>query len=54
MDWKYVSWPEFGYTQLFDLKKDPNELTNLASQPAHAARRAGMQQKLEEWRSRAR
>jgi arylsulfatase A-like enzyme len=53
-DWKYVSWPEFGYEQLFDLKKDAQELNNLADQPAHAERRAGMQRKLEEWRRRAR
>jgi arylsulfatase len=53
-DWKYVSWPEFGYEQLFDLKKDPQEVKNLAEQPAHAGRRAAMQRKLEEWRSRAR
>ena len=53
-DWKYVSWPEFGHEQLFDLRKDPTELTNLATRPAHATRRAAMQRKLEDWRSRAR
>ena len=53
-DWKYVSWPEFEHVQLFDLRKDPNELTNLASQPAHAGRRDAMQRRLEEWRVRAR
>ena len=53
-DWKYISWPEFDYEQLFDLKKDEQEVTNLADRPAYAARRAEMRQKLEEWRTRAR
>ena len=29
-------------TQLFDLQADPHELTNLAAQPAHAAKVAEM------------
>jgi arylsulfatase len=53
-DWKYVSWPEFDYEQLFDLERDPQEATNLADRPAHAARRAAMRQRLDEWRSRVR
>ena len=53
-DWKYISWPEFDYDQLFDLKNDEQEVTNLADRPAYAARRAEMRQKLEEWRTRAR
>ena len=53
-DWKYVYWPEFEHEQLFDLKKDAQELINLAGQPAHAERQAAMRQQLDEWRSRAR
>jgi len=29
-DWKYINWPEFGFEELFDLKKDPNETNDLA------------------------
>jgi arylsulfatase len=53
-DWKYVYWPEFEYEQLFDLRKDPQEVMNLAGRGSHAARRARMRNKLEDWRRRAR
>jgi arylsulfatase A-like enzyme len=53
-DWKYVRWPEFDYEQLFDLRKDPGELVNLASDPAHQARRNELHERLEAWRQRAR
>ena len=53
-DWKYVYWPEFDYEQLFNLDDDGQEFRNLANDPAHAAQRATMRQKLEEWRGRAR
>lgn len=51
-DWKYVYWPEWKYEQLFDLKKDGQELTNLAGRPANAARLAAMRERLAEWRTR--
>ena len=53
-DWKYVYWPEFDAEQLFDLRRDPQEIRNLAAVPAYAGRRAQLRQKLEEWRARAR
>jgi arylsulfatase len=53
-DWKYVEWPEFGLVQLFDLRRDPGELVNLAGQPASAARQAALRRRLEAWRQRAR
>ena len=53
-DWKYVNWPEFEYEQLFDLKKDPQELRNLAAEGRPPNVQAAMRQKLEEWRRRAR
>jgi arylsulfatase len=28
-DYKYMYWPDYGYEQLFDLKKDPGELDDL-------------------------
>jgi arylsulfatase len=53
-DWKYIEWPEFGYSQLFDLESDPGEIHNLAGLPAHASRQARMRQRLDSWRQRAR
>ena len=53
-DWKYVYWPEFEYEQLFDLKGDPEEIRNLAQEPAWGSQRTNMRQKLEDWRRRAR
>lgn len=40
--WKYIWWPEGPAEQLFDLASDPQELHNLAGQPAHADRQAAM------------
>lgn len=53
-DWKYVEWPEFSYRQLFDLRADPGERRNLADDPKQARQLARMQEKLAEWRRRAR
>ncbi len=53
-DWKYVVFPEFGYEQLFDLSREPDELTNLSGSEAHAARLVEMRAKLDAWRARAR
>jgi len=53
-DWKYIEWPEFSFVQLFDLRRDPGELDNLAGQPAQAARQAELRRRLEAWRQRAR
>jgi arylsulfatase A-like enzyme len=36
--WKLIRYPEIDRTQLFDLKADPHEVTNLASRPEHSAR----------------
>jgi arylsulfatase A-like enzyme len=36
--WKLIRYPQVNMTQLFDLKNDPDELHNLADDPAHAAR----------------
>lgn len=35
-DAKYIWWPEFEHEELFDLRRDPHEQHNLASDPKHA------------------
>ncbi|MFZ2640750.1 MAG: sulfatase-like hydrolase/transferase [Verrucomicrobiia bacterium] len=36
--WKLIRYPEVNVTQLFDLRNDPDEMKNLANDPAQAAR----------------
>jgi arylsulfatase A-like enzyme len=36
--WKLIRYPEIDRTQLFDLRTDPHETTNLADRPEQAAR----------------
>ncbi len=40
--WKLIRYPHVDRTQLFDLTSDPDERTNLALRPEHAARVAAM------------
>lgn len=37
-DWKLLRYPKVNFTQLFNLREDPDELKNLADNPAHAAK----------------
>lgn len=53
-DWKYVLYPEWQHEQLFDLKADPSEATNLIGDPAHATRAAAMRNAAESWRQSVR
>jgi arylsulfatase A-like enzyme len=45
-DWKLIRYPQVNYTQLFNLKNDPHELTNLAEDPAYAQKRDEMMELL--------
>jgi arylsulfatase A-like enzyme len=45
--WKVIRYPQVDRTQLFDLKTDPYECSDLASRPEHAARVAELTKALE-------
>lgn len=47
--WKIIRYPQVDVTQLFDLQEDPDELHDLASDPAHQTRIADMLKRLSEW-----
>src|SRR5262245_45970490 len=46
--WKLIRYPHINYTQLFDLASDPDELKNLADDPAQAKRVEAMLGRLTE------
>ena len=50
--WKLIRYPKIDHTQLFDLDADPHETRNLASDPAHASRVAGMMESMRMWQRR--
>ena len=50
--WKLIRYPKVDHTQLFDLDADPHETRNLASDPAHASRVAGMMESMRSWQQR--
>jgi arylsulfatase A-like enzyme len=52
-DWKYMYWPEDDVEQLFDLKNDPREENDLASDPAHAEKIAEMRKRFSELKDAA-
>jgi arylsulfatase A-like enzyme len=45
--WKLIRYPQIDKTQLFDLQNDPQEITNLASEPEHAGKVAELMALLE-------
>lgn len=48
-DWKYVHDPMGDLDELYDLQRDPWELTNVAATPAHADVLAAMRLRLADW-----
>ncbi len=52
-DWKYMVWPDFGVEQLFHLRADPLEETDLVKDPAHAKQLAQMRARFAELKAAA-
>jgi arylsulfatase A-like enzyme len=52
-EWKVIEYPKIERTQLFHLADDPDELHDLAAEPQHAERLAGLRKRLAEERTRA-
>lgn len=48
-EWKLILYPERDYTQVFNLKKDPLELHNLAGKSEYAAKEAELMALLKKW-----
>ena len=42
LDWKYIYWPDFNVEQLFHLAQDPQEESDVVSQPEYQTRLAAM------------
>ena len=49
-EWKLVHYLDASYGELYDLQKDPQELTNLWTDPGAAAQKAELLERLEDWR----
>ena len=47
-DFKYTRYIEFG-EELYDLRNDPDELANLADNPAYSAVKKDLADKLDRW-----
>jgi arylsulfatase A-like enzyme len=47
--WKLIRYPQINRTQLFDLKSDPDEMRDLAGEPAQAARVEQMMTQMRDW-----
>lgn len=52
-DIKYIYWPDFGYEELFDLRRDPLEERNLIGDKAYASKLEQMRKRFAELKARA-
>ncbi|MCA9025167.1 MAG: sulfatase-like hydrolase/transferase [Planctomycetaceae bacterium] len=50
-EWKYISYPQVGRDQLFQLSGDPDELNDLADIPDHTEVKVELSCRLDRWRS---
>ncbi|MCP4506250.1 MAG: sulfatase-like hydrolase/transferase, partial [Fuerstiella sp.] len=48
-DWKYIEYPAVNREQLFHLKQDPDEQTNLIAVEAHSAVRERLRTQMTDW-----
>jgi arylsulfatase A-like enzyme len=53
-DLKYIHWPDFGYEELFDLRRDPREERNLARDTQYSTSLARLRARFEELKALAR
>ena len=51
-DWKLILYPQINKTQLFDLRKDPDEINDRSAEPTQAARIVRMMTELQQWQTR--
>lgn len=49
--WKLIDYPQIGHRQLFDLEDDPHELDNRVDDPAAAAVKKALSERLKRWQS---
>lgn len=52
-EWKLIRYPGRDYTQLFDLKNDPLEITNLAENPTYRSKVDEMMKMMKKWQKQA-
>jgi len=50
--WKLIAYPKIGHLQLFDLRNDPNEITNLIGKPGNDVHVRRLQNLMKQWQER--
>jgi arylsulfatase A-like enzyme len=50
--WKLIAYPKIGHVELFDLKNDPGETTNLIDRPEHAGQVQRLRALMRQWQQR--
>jgi arylsulfatase A-like enzyme len=50
--WKLIAYPKIGYLQLFDLRADPDEITDVADRAENAVHVERLRRLMEQWQAR--
>jgi arylsulfatase A-like enzyme len=50
--WKLIAYPKIGHLQLFDLRNDPHEMTNVIDRPQSGAHVARLMKLMKQWQAR--
>jgi arylsulfatase A-like enzyme len=50
--WKLIRYPKLGYSQLFDLQNDPDEIQSVYDDPAHAAHIMRLTAAMQRWQTK--